>query len=131
MLVLDQLGEPTDLAIRRLEPVLLQLEGVAIQPLAGAGQRRAHALAPFLHPAAPSLEDAQPDVGAGLGEERQPRAEALVVEGVRPDLGQQVGQVFLALGGELVDPLAPARPAARPRRFGGLLGDLARLGEVA
>ena len=74
----------------------------------------AHAVALLLDPAAATLEDLQPDVGAGLGEERQPGAEALVVEGVRADVGEQLGQVFLAFGGEPVDPLAASRPGAPP-----------------
>ena len=85
----------------------MQLAGVAVDPFPRAGQRAAEPLALFLHPAAATLEDLQPDVGAGLGEERQPSPEALFVEGIRTDLGEQVGQVFLALGGQPVDPLAP------------------------
>ena len=67
--------------------------------------RQAFAL--LLHPAAATLEDLQPDVGPGLGEERQPGAEAFLVEGIGTNLGQQFGQVLLALGGQAVDPLAP------------------------
>ena len=92
----------------------MQLAGVAVHPLPGAGQRARHAVALLLDPAAPAFEDLQPDVGAGLGEERQPRAEALVVEGVRADVGEQVGEVFLAFGGQPVDPLAAPRPAWPP-----------------
>ena len=62
----------------------------------------------LLHPAAATFEDLQPDLRTGLAEERQPRAEALVVEGVRPHLGEQCREVFLAFGGEAVDPLAAA-----------------------
>ena len=89
---LDQLGEPADLAVDGLERVLVQLTGVAVEPLAGP-RRAAHAVATFLDLAPPALEHLEPDVGAGLGEEREPGAEALVVEGIGADRGEQVGQV--------------------------------------
>src|SRR5215204_2890862 len=38
-LVVDQLGEPADLAVDGVEAVALQLEGVAVQLLLGAAQR--------------------------------------------------------------------------------------------
>ena len=106
----DQLGQPADLAVDRFQPVLLQLQGVAVQPLPGAGQRGPHAVGLLGHPLLATLQDLQPDVGPGLGEERQPGAEALVVVGLRTDLGQQLGEVLLALGGEPVDPLAALGP---------------------
>src|SRR4051812_40770527 len=59
-LVVDELGQPADLAVHRLQAVPLQLERVAVDPLAGAGQRRAQALALPLHGPAPALEDLQP-----------------------------------------------------------------------
>ena len=112
--VLDQLGEPADLAVDRLEAVLVQLAGVAVDALARCGPARCFMPSRcLLDPAAATLEDLQPDVRAGLGEERQPRAEALVVEGVGTDVGEQLGEVLLAVGGEPVDPLAAPRPAGR------------------
>ena len=53
--------------------------------------------------------------------------------GLRAHLGQQFGEVLLALGGELVDPLAPSRPrrGTRNQLPGCLLGDPAGLGQLA
>jgi len=120
--VLDELGQPADLAVDGLEPVLVQRAGVAVQPFAGAGKRAAHAVALLLDAAAPAFEDLEPDVGARLGEERQPGAEPLVVEGIRTDLTQQLGQVFLALCGEPVNPLAaPGTRGSRRPPSGGTL----------
>src|SRR5512135_2563216 len=64
----DELVEPAHLALDALEPVLLQLEGVAVEPLAGTGQRRAERVEPLLEPGPASLEDAQPDRGLGAAE---------------------------------------------------------------
>ena len=121
-LALDQLVEPADLALDGLEPVPLQLEGVAVDPLAGAGQRRAEAVEALLEPRPAALEDAQPGGGVGAGEEREVDAEVLVLPGGRAGLGEQLLEVLLALGGEPVD---DPRPLAGQRRggAGGLLGD--------
>src|SRR5215213_3354245 len=54
-LVVDQLGQPADLAVDRVKPVALQFEGVAVDALAGAGQRRAQALPLALDGAAAPL----------------------------------------------------------------------------
>src|SRR5881227_666495 len=64
----DQLVEPPDLALDRLQPVLLQLERVVVDPFPSACQRGAYALQPFLETAAPAFEDPQPYVGAGVSE---------------------------------------------------------------
>ena len=113
-------------------PCSLQLAGVAVQPLAGAGQGALHAVALLLDPAAPTLEDLQPDVGTGLAEERKPGAETLVVECLGADVGQQLGEVLLAFGGELVDTLAaPGTDRGTGRVERRLLGDPAGLGEPA
>src|SRR3954454_8582245 len=129
--VLDELGQPSDLPVDGLEPMFVQRPGVTVEPLAGARQHAAHPFALLLHPPPATLEDLQPDVRAGLGEERQPRTEAVVVEGIRADRGEQLGKMFLTLSGELVYPLA----APGPHRRGGverrLLGDPPCLGEPA
>ena len=52
--VLDHLGEPAHLALGGLQAVLVQLAGVAVQPLARPGKRAAHALALLLDAAAAS-----------------------------------------------------------------------------
>src|SRR5215469_5434481 len=74
----DQLVQPADFPLDRLQAMLVQLQGVAVQALPGPGQGRAHALHPFLEPAAPSLQDAQPDVRPGLAEEGEPVPEPVV-----------------------------------------------------
>jgi hypothetical protein len=38
-LAVDQLRQPADLPVHRLQAVALELEGVAVDPLAGAGER--------------------------------------------------------------------------------------------
>src|SRR5688572_29588763 len=53
----DQLGEPADLPVHRLQAVALELERVAVEPLAGAGQRRAQALSLLLDGPAAAFED--------------------------------------------------------------------------
>src|SRR5687768_17072561 len=74
----SQLVEPAHLPLHRLEAVTLQFEGVAVETLAGAGERRPHALPALLQPAAPTLEDAQAHVDPGVAEEREVDAEVLV-----------------------------------------------------
>src|SRR3954452_10815433 len=106
----DELAEPADLAVNRLETVLLQLERVAVELLSGAPQRAGHLFPSLLEPTAPALEDLQPDVRVGLGEEREPHPEAVVVPCGRATFGELLLQSFLALRRELVDdPAAPAR----------------------
>src|SRR3712207_4151045 len=43
-LSVDELGQPADLAVDRVQTVALQLEGVAVQPLTGPAQRGPQAL---------------------------------------------------------------------------------------
>ena len=65
----------------------------------------------------------QPHVCPGLAEEGEVHAEPVVLPGRGPGLGEQVLQVFLALGGQPVDDL---RPASGPHGVGGgFLGDQA------
>src|SRR5215218_580369 len=115
----DQLVEPADLALDRVESVLLQLQRVAVELLPGAGQPGPQAVAALLDPAPPALQDPQPDLGVGLGEEREVDAEALVVVRRRAGLGEQFGEPLLAVRGELVDDLGPL---AGQRRHGGVRG---------
>src|SRR3954468_18199620 len=56
----DQLVQPTHLALDRLEPVALQFEGVAVQPLAGAPKGGPYAFQPFLQPVTTAFEDPHP-----------------------------------------------------------------------
>jgi hypothetical protein len=105
-LVLDELGQPSDLSVDGLETVLVQLARVAVEPLPRPRQRAAHAVALLFYAAAAPFQDLQPDVRAGLREEREPCPEAFFVKGIRPDVGEQLREVLLAVGGELVHPLA-------------------------
>src|SRR6185437_13115945 len=75
----DQLVEPADLALDRVEAVLLELEGVSVELLPGPGQRHAEAVAPLLHPPPAALQDAQPGLGVRMREEGEVHPEALVV----------------------------------------------------
>ena len=108
---LDQLGQPAHFALDGLEPVPLEFEGVAVDALAGAGDRRLHVVEPLFEPVAAALEDAHAHLGVRLGEEREVHAEVLVFPRGRPGLGEQVLQVLLAFGGEPVDD--PAAAAGR------------------
>src|SRR3954447_23598481 len=109
LLAVDQLGEPADLAVDRVQAVPLQFEGVAVELLLGAPQRVHEPVALPLDGAPAALEDAQPDVGRGVPEERQVDAEAtLVVVGLRAGGADQFVEALLALGGDRVDDLAPA-----------------------
>src|SRR4051794_39269123 len=130
-LVVDELGQPADLAVHRVQAVSLQLEGVAVEAFAGAAERGAQALPLPLDGAPATLEDPQPGVGGGVPEEGQPDAEqAAVVVGLGTGLAHQLVEAFLALGGDRVDHLAaaagqrrgggpPQRPLLRGRRPGG------------
>src|SRR5215472_7554314 len=99
----DQLFEPTDLALTRLEPVALQLERVGVEPLGRAGQDVAQALPALLDPPAPALEDAKAGLLVGPGEEREVHTERGVVEGLRPGLDEQLLEALLAFRGDLVN----------------------------
>ena len=107
----------------------MQFERVAVEPLPGPCHRGPDGVEPFFQPAAAALQDPQPDVGAGLPEEREMHAEPVVFPGRGPRLGQQVLQPFLAVRRQPVNDLrAAAGPRApspsRPRRASGLvLGD--------
>ena len=119
----DQLVEPADLPLHRLKAVPVQFERVAVQALPGPRHRRPDGVQPFLQPGPAALQDAQPDVRAGLAEEREPDTEAVVLPGGGARLGQQLLQPLLALRGQPVDDLRPAAgqrlarqdPAAPPR----------------
>ncbi len=132
-LVVDQLGQPADLAFHRVETVLLQFERVPVQALPGARERRPQAVPALLDPAPAALQDAQPDIRVGLGEEREVHAERVVVVRLRAGLGEQLGQPLLALDGQPVDHLAAA--AGQRRRGSGrirrLFGDPAGLAHPA
>ena len=120
-LLLDQLVEPPHLALAGVEAELVQLAGVAVDLLARAGQHGPQALPPLLHRPPTALEDAHPDLGGRAGEEREVHAEAVVVERLRPRVGQQLGEALLALGGDPVHAPGAAGPRAVRRR--GVLDD--------
>src|ERR1700761_173653 len=124
----DQFIQPADIALDRFEPVPLQFERVAVHPLPGAREGRAQPLQPVLEPAAPPLENPEPDVRPGLAEEGEVDAELVVLPGGRARVGEQVLEPLLALGGQPVDDLRPAGRApglAVHWRGGAFLGDQA------
>src|SRR5262245_14722082 len=104
----DQLVQPADFALDRLQAVALQLEGVAVDALPGPREPGPEGLDPLFQPAAPALEDPQPDVRRGQAEEGEPDAEPVVLPGGGPGLGKQVLQVLLAVSGQPVDDLGTA-----------------------
>src|SRR5204862_3900556 len=83
--------------------VLLELEGVAVDPLTGAGHRLPDAVQPLLEPGAPALEDLQPGGGVRPPEEREVDVEALVLPRRRSGVPDQGLEPLLALCRELVD----------------------------
>ena len=106
----------------------LQLERVAVHPLASARERRAQPLHPVLKPASPALKDPQPDVHPGLAEEREVDAELVVLPGGGPRVDELVLEPLFALGGQPVDDL---RPPGRPGWPDVLAGLVAFLGDEA
>src|SRR6201994_1703678 len=90
----------------------LQFQGVPVHTLPGAREGRPDGLHPFLEPAAPALEDTEPDVGPGLPEKREVNTEPVVFPRRRTALAEEVLQPFLAVGGQ---PVYLQRPAARTR----------------
>src|SRR3954449_3905234 len=79
LLAVDQLGEPADLAVDRVQAVPLQFEGVAVELLLGAPQRVQEPVALALDRAPAALEDPQPHVCGGVPEEGQVDAETALV----------------------------------------------------
>src|SRR5680860_1218216 len=71
-LMVDQVVQPADVPLDRLQPVPLQLGRVLVQPLARPGEGLPDAVQPLLQPAAAPLEDPQPRVGVQPREEREP-----------------------------------------------------------
>src|SRR5690349_11386446 len=99
----DQLVEPADLPLRGVLAVLLQGRGVGVHPLAVLGRRGADGGHGRLETAARALEDAEPDLGLGAGEEPEVDVERVVLPSARTGLLGQLLEVLLAVGGELVD----------------------------
>src|SRR5215469_16261449 len=126
----DQFVQPADLALDRLQAVPLQLEGVAVDPLPGPGQAGPERLDPLFKPAAPALQNPEPDLSRGQAEEREPHAEPVVLPGRRASLGEQVVQALLSVGRQPVDDLGAA-PCEGLRWLGDVLfGDEAAYGQV-
>src|SRR5689334_7158731 len=71
----DELGEPAHLALGALLAVPLERLRPRVQATALAGGVGAHGLELLLDPRATALEDPQPDVGLGPGEEREAHTE--------------------------------------------------------
>ncbi len=94
----------------------MHLDRVAIDPLAGTPHGPAEALALLLEPDTPALEDAHPRLGGGLGEEGEMHAEGFVFPRRRAGLAEQLGEPFLAIGGQRVHDLAAPAPAGGIRR---------------
>src|SRR5215203_1188284 len=103
----EELAEPADLALGGLLAVPLQRRGVRVEALSAAGVGAADAFEVLLDPRAAPLEDADPHVALGAGEEREAHVEAVVVPrgGVGP--GDEPGEVLLAGCGQLVDHSGP------------------------
>src|SRR5690606_40903246 len=110
----DQGVEPAHLVLDLLEAVTLQLEGVLVHALAGAGVGLADRLEPLGEARAAQIEDPQPGLGVGLAEEREAHVEALVLPRRGTRGGERLLEELLALGGELVhDARALAREGVR------------------
>src|SRR5262249_41405925 len=121
----DQLVEPADLPLNRLEAVPVQFQRVTVQALPGPRHRRPDAVQALLQPSPAAFQDAQPDVRAGQPEEGERDADPLVSPRGGAGLGQQLLQPFLALRGEPVHDLRPAARQWAAGRVGLLLRDQA------
>src|SRR5271165_4695174 len=102
----------------------LQLQRVAVDPLAGPGRRRAEPLEPLFELAAAALEYPHPDLRLSQAEEGEVHTESVVLPGGRAGLPEQVVEPLLAVRGQSVDDLGAARAVGRPAGIrGGILGD--------
>src|SRR4029078_6379484 len=96
----------------------LQFQGVPVHTLPGAREGRPDGLHPFLEPAAPALEDPEPNVGPGLPEKREVNTEPVVFPCRRTALAQEVGQPPPSLGREPARRRAGRWPPRLPCRRG-------------
>ena len=114
VLGVDQFGQPSHLALHRLETVALQLEGVAVESFPGSLDRGLGAAR-----AAPPAGSGGPRGCASARRGRSGRRtrgarRTSRPPRTRPGVVEQLLEVLLALGGELVDDLAaPAGPVRR------------------
>src|SRR4051812_4186309 len=69
----DEVVQPADLTLDELQPVSVQLGGVAVRRLAGRGLPEP--CQPLLHPGPPAFEDPQPDLAVDAPEEGEPHVE--------------------------------------------------------
>src|SRR6478736_4224707 len=112
----DQVREPPHLALDGLDAVALELGGVAVELGLHAGE-------PLLQPRAATLEDVEPDLHVGGGEEREPDVEVVVLPCGGADLGHQSLEVLVAGRRDLVgDPRAPGRRRGGSRDLGDQVG---------
>jgi hypothetical protein len=104
----DEGVEPADLVRQRIGPVPVQLVEVGVGR--GVRQPRAQPLQAVEEAGAPPVEDPQPDLGAGPGEQGEVDAEALVVGGGGRGVGEEPAQpVRPGVGQPVDDPRAAAR----------------------
>src|SRR5690606_35643160 len=81
----------------------LQFQRVRIEPLGCAREKFPQSLAPLLHSAPATLQDAQPSSPVGAREEREVPTEPGVLVGLRASLSHQLTEALLALRCDLVD----------------------------
>src|ERR1700753_1617700 len=86
----------------------LQFEGVTVHALPGPGQASTDTLQALLQPGPAAFQDPQPDVGAGLAEEREVDTEAVVLPGGPARPGEELLQELLAVSGQPVHDLGAA-----------------------
>src|SRR6187551_1832976 len=94
VLGVDELGEPPDLALDRLEPVAVQLEGVLVETLAGPLDGGLRTVTALLEPGPSTFEDAHAHLAVGLAEERQVDPERLVLPRRRAGVAEKFLQVL-------------------------------------
>ena len=115
----DQLAEPAHLALDGLHAVPLQGRGVGVEPLAAAGGGLADAVEALLERASAGPRGCAAGPRCSVRAKKAKCTSKLVVlPGRRAGRGDEVGEVLLAVGGELVDD-AGALAAGRGR-VGGL-----------
>jgi hypothetical protein len=85
----DQVREPVDLTLDRLDAVPLELAGVPVDLLLGHRQLALDPVESLLEAGTTALEHAQPDLHVGRGEEGEPDVEVVVLPRGGTDLRHQ------------------------------------------
>src|SRR6478672_2352415 len=115
----DEVRQPADLPLHRLDAVALELRGVRVDLLLGQRELVLDAVQTLLEAGAAPFEHAQPDLHVGATEEREPDVEVVVLPRGRTHLRHEALELTVTGLGDLVDD--PRPPGDRGDRGRGLL----------